>query len=62
MSICLILIMAGQTLLPISAAFPDQIACEMGGASMTDGRTVKGYICVPPEIFDCTKPSPSRAR
>lgn len=55
MSVCLILIMAGKTLLPIPAPFPDQVACEMGGASMVDGKTVRGYVCVPITIYDCTQ-------
>lgn len=52
-NICLILIMAGKSLIPIAAPFSDQTSCEMGGASMTDGQTVRGYVCVPVGIYDC---------
>lgn len=56
---CLILAIAGGTLLPISTQFPDVISCEMGGASMVDGKTVRGYICVPASIYRCgTAPPP----
>ena len=58
-SVCLVLIMAGHTLLPVSGSWRDQVHCEMDGASMVDGRTVKGYICIPKAIvvgipdYDC---------
>jgi hypothetical protein len=59
MSICLILLLADRTLLPIPAPFPDSTYCEMGGLSMTDGNLVRGYICVPAVIYDCRKAADS---
>lgn len=52
-SICLILVVAGKTILPVPGPFPGADACEVAGASVTDGRTVSSYACVPPVVFDC---------
>jgi len=50
-SACLILILYGQ-IVGVDKPFPDPDACERGGLSMTDGRTVKGYSCVPQIMVD----------
>lgn len=63
MSICLMLIMAGSTLLPVSPPAPDTVTCEMRGAALTDGQTVRGYVCLPVTIYDCREPAmPKRQR
>lgn len=63
MSLCLILIMAGNTLLPVSGTSPDTVTCEMRGAALTDGQTVQGYVCLPVTIYDCREPPiPKRQR
>lgn len=66
---CLILLLQGQ-IVPIDKAFPDDDSCERAGFSMTDGRTVKGYSCLPRFMvdgvptFDCGRryPDPSPRR
>lgn len=73
-SVCLILFMSGQ-MIGVDKPFPSADACERGGFSMTDGRTVKGYSCLPHlmvdglPVYDCGKypdvdltPPPSKCR
>lgn len=61
MGACLILLMAGRSLLLVPHQFPDPVACEMAGASMR-GATVVGHSCVPAVIFDCGRNPPIRQR
>lgn len=50
-SVCLILILSGQ-LAPIDKAFPTPDLCEIAGFTLTDGKIVRGYTCLPAMMVD----------
>lgn len=50
-SVCLILTLSGY-MVPIDKPFPSADSCERAGFSMTDGKTVKGYACLPRFMVD----------
>lgn len=60
--ICMLLVLASGNFLPVSYSFKDRVECEAAGKEMTDGRTVKNFVCLPSvmvdglPVFECNPP------
>lgn len=51
-SICMLLVLSTGNFLPLSHTFQSTVECEATGKEMTDGRTVKNFICLPSVMVD----------